>query len=267
MKLSLVSKGLKVRLSAYVSSDLTNRVIIGYPVLVNYPTLLSFTVCTIYILHEEGDTIATLYETVEEVFCLSLSSSTAFDSFSLLPAQYQSKFSTMVTDAVSPGSGTKSYNHEIILKEEGRSPRFNPYWLTPKLEQECREAIDDIFAKSFMMTSKSPISLSVLVVKKKDGSYRLVIDYRQLKKVTANDPFPLPRNDDFMANIGDYSVFATLDLHSGYHQIPLDKDSPALIAFTTPFGHYHYKVMPFGLCNAPATFSGHMNRLLGNIYM
>ena len=265
VKLSLVIKGIKVRLSAYVSPDLTDRIIIGYPVLVKYPTLLSPTVYTIDILQEECDTISTLYDDVDEVFCLSLASSTASDSFSLLPAHFTSKFSTTVTDTLSPGSGTKSYNHEIILKEGGRPPRLNPYRLTPKLEQECHKIIDDLLKKGFIVNSKSPVSSPMLLVKKKDGTYRLVIDYRQLNKVTIKDPFPLPRIDDLMAKIGDCSVFSTLDLHSGYHQIPLEKDSQELTAFTTPSGHYHYKVMPFGLCNAPATFSRYMNRLLGII--
>ena len=68
-----------------------------------------------------------------------------------------------------------------------------------------------------------------------------------------------------MAKIGDCSIFTTLDLHSGYHQIPLTEESQPLTAFTTPFGHYHYKVMPFGLCNAPATFSRYMNHLFEKV--
>ena len=135
----MVIKGLKVHLSAYVSLDLTDRIIIGYPVLAKYPTLLFPTVCTIDILHEECDTISTLYDDVYEVFCLPLSSSTASDSFVLLPSMLCSKFLSTVTDVLPPGSGTKFCNYQIVLKEGGRPPRQNPYRLTPKLEEECRK--------------------------------------------------------------------------------------------------------------------------------
>ncbi|CCH59505.1 hypothetical protein TBLA_0B06850 [Henningerozyma blattae CBS 6284] len=93
----------------------------------------------------------------------------------------------------------------------------------------------------------------------------MVVDCRRLNKSTIKDPFPMPRIDDLFAKIGDCTIFSTLDLHSGYHQIPMNHKSEKLTGFTTPFGHYHYKVMPFGLCNAPATFSRYMQQSLGDI--
>jgi len=100
-----------------------------------------------------------------------------------------------------------------------------------------------------------------LLVKKKDGSMRLCIDYRQLNKVTIKNRYPLPRIDDLMDQLVGARVFSKIDLRSDYHQIKVKDEDMQKTAFMTRYGHYEYKVMPFGVSNAPGVFMEYMNRI------
>ena len=113
--------------------------------------------------------------------------------------------------------------------------------------------------------SSSPWASPVVLVRKKDNSYRFCIDYRSLNAVTKGDAFPLPRVDDLLDQLGQSKCFSTLDLAAGYWQIPVDEQSREKTAFATPEGLFEFRMLPFGLTNAPAVFQRLMQRVLAGL--
>nr|GFA82684.1 putative reverse transcriptase domain-containing protein [Tanacetum cinerariifolium] len=136
-----------------------------------------------------------------------------------------------------------------------------PYRLAPSELKELSEQLKELSKKGFIRPSSSPWGAPMLFVKKKDGSFRMCIDYRELNKLTIKNKYPLPRIDDLFDQLQGSSVYSKIDLRSGYHQLRIrDKDIP-ITAFITRYGHYEFQVMPFGLTNAPAVFMDLMNRM------
>ena len=136
-----------------------------------------------------------------------------------------------------------------------------PYRMAPAELKELKEQLQDLLDKGFVRPSTSPWGAPVLFVKKKDGSLRLCIDYRQLNKVTIRNKYPLPRIDDLFDQLQGASYFSKIDLRSGYHQLRIRHEDVRKTAFRTRYGHYEFLVMSFGLTNAPAAFMDLMKRV------
>ncbi|KAJ9536336.1 hypothetical protein OSB04_un000487 [Centaurea solstitialis] len=136
-----------------------------------------------------------------------------------------------------------------------------PYRMAPSEMKELKTQLDDLLEKGFIRPSVSPWGAPVLFVKKKDGSMRLCIDYRELNKVTIRNKYPLPRIDDLFDQLQGARYFSKIDLRSGYHQLRIRDCDIQKTAFRTRYGHYEFLVMPFGLTNAPAFFMDLMNRV------
>ena len=115
--------------------------------------------------------------------------------------------------------------------------------------------------KGFIRPNVSPWGAPVLFVKKKDGTLRMCINYRQINKVTVKNKYSLPRIEDLFDQLKGACIFSKIDLRSGYYQLRVkDADAPKT-AFRTRYGHYEFLVMPFGLTNAPASFMDLMNKV------
>src|ERR1044072_7076582 len=148
---------------------------------------------------------------------------------------------------------------DLIL---GTSPvSMEPYRMSASELAELKKQLEELLEKKFIRPSVSPRGAPVLLVKKKEGSMRLCVDYRQLNKVTIKNRYPLSRIDDLMDQLVGACVFSKINLRSGYHQIRVKSEDIQKTAFRTRYGHYEYSVMPFGVTNAPGVFMEYMNRI------
>ncbi|GJW30635.1 putative reverse transcriptase domain-containing protein [Tanacetum coccineum] len=137
----------------------------------------------------------------------------------------------------------------------------SPYRLAPSELEELSGQLKELQDKGFIRPSSSPWGAPVLFVKKKDGSFRMCIDYRELNKLTVKNRYPLPRIDDLFDQLQGSQYFSKIDLRSGYHQLRVHEDDIPKTTFRTRYGHFEFTVMPFGLTNAPAVFMDLMNRV------
>ncbi|GJU70287.1 putative nucleotidyltransferase, ribonuclease H [Tanacetum coccineum] len=126
---------------------------------------------------------------------------------------------------------------------------------------ELSEQLKELSNKGFIRPSSPPWGALVLFVKKKDGSFRMCIDYRELNKLTVKNRYLLPRIDDLFDQLQRLSVYSKIDLRSGYHQLRVQEEDISKTTFRTHYGHYEFQVMPFGLKNAPAIFMDLVNRV------
>ncbi|GKF21744.1 putative reverse transcriptase domain-containing protein, partial [Tanacetum coccineum] len=136
-----------------------------------------------------------------------------------------------------------------------------PYRSAPMKLQELSNQLQELFDKGFIRPSSSPWGAPVLFVKKKYGSFRMCIGYRELNKLTVKNRYQLPRIDVLFDQLQGSSVYSKIDLRSGYHQLRVREEYIPKTAFRTRYGHYEFQVMPFGLTNAPAIFMDLMNRM------
>ncbi|GJW25286.1 putative reverse transcriptase domain-containing protein [Tanacetum coccineum] len=136
-----------------------------------------------------------------------------------------------------------------------------PYQLAPSEMKELAEQLQELSDKGFIRPNSSPWGAPVLFFKKKDGSFRMCIDYRELNKLTVKNRYPLPRIDDLFNQLQGSSVYSKIDLPSSYHQLRVREEDIPKTVFRTRYGHYEFKVMPFGLTNALANKEEHEEHL------
>nr|GFA07708.1 putative reverse transcriptase domain-containing protein [Tanacetum cinerariifolium] len=135
------------------------------------------------------------------------------------------------------------------------------YRLAPTEMQELSNQLKELQEKGFIRPSSSPWGAPVLFIKKKDGSFRMCIDYRELNILTNKKRYPLPRIDDLFDQLQGSRYLSKIDLRSGYHQLRVREEDIPKTAFQTRYGHFEFTVMPFVLTNAPAVFMDLMNRV------
>ena len=144
--------------------------------------------------------------------------------------------------------------HSIDLVPGSTPPSKQPYKMSPKELDELKKIIDDLLLHGFIKPAASPFGAPVLFVKKKDGTMRMCVDYRALNKITIANRYPLPRIDELFDRLQGAKYFSKIDLRSGYHQVRIADNDIDKTTFNTRYGSYSFKVLSFGLCNAPATF-------------
>jgi hypothetical protein len=165
---------------------------------------------------------------------------------------------------ITPG-GAKDVVHHIEV-EPGVKPVFRkPYSMPFSKKERVKNEVEKMLSDGIIRPSKSPWSSPVVLVVKKDGTDRFCVDYSGLNSVTKRDQFPLPKIDEMLRQVKGAKYFSSLDLASGYWQIPMNESDVEKTAFTTDEGHYEFVVLPFGLTNAPATFQRYMNNVLAGI--
>jgi hypothetical protein len=153
-------------------------------------------------------------------------------------------------------------DHVIPLVPGAKPVHIRPYRYLPSLKDEIEKQVADMLARGIIQPSVSAFSSPILLVRKKDGTWRFCVDYRYLNALTLKSRLPIPVFDELMDELAKAKWFSTLDLNSGYHQIQLKKGEELKTSFQTHFGHFEFKVLAFGLCGAPGTFQGAMNTTL-----
>ena len=153
----------------------------------------------------------------------------------------------------------RAVDHRIDLLPDSAPVSKPTYKMSLSEMDELRRQLDDLLARGFIRPSSSPYGSPVLFVKKKDGELRMCVDYRALNKQTVKNTYPLPRIDELLDRLHGAVIFSKIDLRSGYHQIRVQEADIHKTAFRTRYGLFEFVVLPFGLCNAPATFMRLMN--------
>jgi hypothetical protein len=191
----------------------------------------------------------------------SISTSTTFNSHAqTVLHEFADVFPPQLPSQLPP---QRDIDHRIDLTQSS-PPTLRPvYRMSPAELDELKKQLDDLLAAGFIQPSKSPFGAPILFVKKKDGSIRMCMDYRDLNRITVKNRYPLPRVDELFDRLKGARHFSKIDLRSGYHQVRIHPDDVHKTAFRSRYGHYEFLVLPFGLTNAPATFMHLMQSIFG----
>ena len=180
----------------------------------------------------------------------------------LLKQQSLNKFPTLFPETLPPElPPSDRVTHGIELVPNAKIPPRKLYRQSIPELTETKKQLTEYINAGHIRPSTSPFGAPILLVKKKDGTMRMCIDYRGLNDITVKNTFPIPRIDDLHDQLGKAHYFTKLDLYSGYHQIQITTGDEHKTAFTSRYGTYEFTVMPFGLTNAPSTFQTAMHAL------
>jgi len=179
-----------------------------------------------------------------------------------LPERYHDYLNLFRPSTAAKLAPRRTFDHAIDLKPDTQPPWGPIYPLSQKQLEALRKYLDNMLKQGKIFPSKSPAGAPILFVPKPDGRLRLVVDYRGLNKVTIHNKYPIPLMTELRDQVRDAQIFTKLDLKDGFHLIRVRKGDEWKTAFRTRYGHYQYRVMPFGLVNAPAPFQTMMNEIL-----
>lgn len=150
-------------------------------------------------------------------------------------------------------------DHSIPLIPGAKPVNIRPYRYTPEQKSEIEEQVKEMLKAGLIVPSTSPFSSPVLLVKKKDQTWRFCVDFRHLNMITIKNTYPLPVIDELLDELSGSHWFSKLDLRAGYHQIRLVEQDEEKTAFKTHQGHYQFRVLPYGVTGGPPTFQNVMN--------